>query len=124
MGPGVLVVNEQGPFAGLRHGRIVFHHVRHLRHLYEYGCVFRFGSGQSLQLLVGFGQLAGAYERLRQVVAHLKVFAYLERFFVAFHCIVVLSHLGRLHSVVFEHVKLAGLVGLLFLFGCLFAATE
>ena len=118
------VVDEHGALAGIAHCLIVLHHIGHLGYAHKHRLVVGLRLGYHLQLVVGRKQLAGTYERLRQIVAHLKVFAQLQGMAEAADGMAPLPHLHGFHAVVLQYVEVAGRRLLLFLLGGFLLTSE
>ena len=99
-------VQMKSLIAYLRHGSIVLHHIRHIRHTQQHRHVVGLGFRENLQLLIGFLQITHRDVSLREIVAAFQIIGMqLQSVFQRLGCKVKLMHAESTNTIIFHHVE-------------------
>ena len=102
----ILSIQLQSLIAYIRHGSIVLHHIRHIRHTQQHRHVVGLGFRENLQLLIGFLQITHRDVSLREIVAAFQIFGIqLQSVFQRLGCKVKLMHAESTNTLIFHLVE-------------------
>ena len=102
----ILSIQLQSLVAHIRHGDIILHHIRHIRHTQQYCHVISLCLRDFLQLGVSLLQIAHRDVSLREIVAAFQIFGIqLQSVFQRLGCKVKLMHAESTNTIIFHHVE-------------------
>ena len=102
----ILSIQLQSLVAHIRHGDVILHHIRHIRHTQQYCYVISLCLRDFLQLLIGFLQITHRDVSLREIVAAFQIFGIqLQSMFQRLGCKVKLMHAESTNTIIFHHIE-------------------
>ena len=102
----ILSIQLQSLVAHIRHGDIILHHIRHIRHTQQYSHVIGLRLRDFLQLGVSLLQVAHRDVGTRKIVAAFQIFGIqLQSLFQKLGCKVKLVHAESTHTIIFHLVE-------------------